>query len=353
MQHFIDMTDFTPQWFDRFYDHAADIVAHPNAYGDKHRGKVLASLFLEPSTRTNFSFQGAMLRLGGSVFGSADGSSTSAEKGESFPDTIRTVSSYADSIVLRTPWAGSALAATLFSTVPVINAGDGAHLHPTQTLTDLVTIRQKRGGLDGMHIGFCGDLRYGRTVHALVEALAHFPNIRYTFVAPDTLQVPDYLTDTLDKAGQSYQKITNLAEAIHAFDVLYMTRLQKERISGTQDPESITHRYVLDRDMLSRAPKDCLVLHPLPRTGEICLSIDGDPRALYFDQVKNGMYARMALLDMMLSAPPLPAPPLPYHDFPPICRQEGCITRHVGFLPNLTAQSAKGTRCQYCSGEIR
>jgi aspartate carbamoyltransferase catalytic subunit len=264
------------------------------------RGKILATLFFEPSTRTRLSFEAAMLRLGGSCLGFAEPSSSSASKGESLADTVRTVSCYADVIVMRNPKEGAALLASRFSPVPVINAGDGGHHHPTQTLTDLLTIRRLRGGITGLTVGFCGDLKFGRTVHSLAKALARYENINLVFVSPEELKVPDYITGMLKKEGIPFTETGNLEESMPGLDVLYMTRVQRERFFNEEDYIRLKDMYILNREKMAPAKKELIVLHPRPRVNEIAVEVDNDPRAAYFKQAKFGMYVRMALLSSVL-----------------------------------------------------
>ena len=276
---------------------AEQIIVDPKSFQDVCRGKILATLFFEPSTRTRLSFEAAMLRLGGAVEGFSDADNTSTVKGETLADTIRVVSSYADVIAMRTPKDGASLLASKYSACPIINAGDGGHYHPTQTLTDLVTIRQLLGGLENHTIGFCGDLKFGRTVHSLAEALRHFKGNKYIFISPKELTVPDYLiTNVLEPAGVEYKIVESLDEVIGELDVLYMTRVQKERFFNEQDYIRLKDSYILDGEKMKMAKKNMIVLHPLPRVNEITTEVDDDPRAAYFKQVKYGMYARMALI---------------------------------------------------------
>jgi len=276
---------------------AEQIIVDPKSFQDVCRGKILATLFFEPSTRTRLSFEAAMLRLGGSVEGFSDADNTSSVKGETLADTIRVVSSYADIIAMRTPKEGAALLASKYSSCPIINAGDGGHYHPTQTLTDLVTIRQLLGGLENHTVGFCGDLKFGRTVHSLAEALRNFKGNKFIFISPKELSVPDYLiTNVLEPAGVKYEIVESLDEVINQLDILYMTRVQKERFFNEQDYIRLKDSYILDSEKMKNAKKNMIVLHPLPRVNEITPEVDEDPRAAYFKQVKYGMYARMALI---------------------------------------------------------
>jgi len=296
-RHLIQPDDLTVSEIEEICSLAEQIIVDPKSFQDVCRGKILATLFFEPSTRTRLSFEAAMLRLGGSVEGFSDADNTSSVKGETLADTIRVVSSYADIIAMRTPKEGAALLASKYSSCPIINAGDGGHYHPTQTLTDLVTIRQLLGGLENHTVGFCGDLKFGRTVHSLAEALRNFKGNKFIFISPKELSVPDYLiTNVLEPAGVQYEIVESLDEVISQLDILYMTRVQKERFFNEQDYIRLKDSYILDSEKMKNAKKNMIVLHPLPRVNEITPEVDEDPRAAYFKQVKYGMYARMALI---------------------------------------------------------
>ena len=286
----------------RILDLADRIRTQPDSYAHAAEQKKLATLFYEPSTRTRLSFESAMLGLGGQTLGFSDASQSSASKGETVADTARVVSCYADIIAMRHPKEGAPLRASMYAGVPVINAGDGGHNHPTQTLIDLMTIRQRKGRLDHLTIGFCGDLKFGRTVHSLVNSLVRFPDNQFYFISPEELRVPDYLIeDTLEPANAPYYEVDSLEDILPKLDVLYMTRVQKERFFNEEDYLRLKGTYVLTKDKLQLAPADMPVLHPLPRVGEITLDVDDDPRAAYFDQVKNGVYLRMALILSLLN----------------------------------------------------
>ncbi len=301
MRNLIDITDLTKPEIDRLIADAEDMIAHPADYQDACRRKQLATLFFEPSTRTRLSFESAMLALGGSVLGFSDAGSSSATKGETVSDTVRVVSCYADIIAMRHPKEGAPYAAAQRSEVPIINAGDGGHNHPTQTLTDLLTIHREKGSLDNFTIGFCGDLKFGRTVHSLVNALSRETGIRFVFISPEELKLPDYLkTNVLDRGGLNYQETGSLEEAMPELDILYMTRVQKERFFNEADYVRLKDTYVLDPEKLIPAKKDLCILHPLPRVNEISVAVDDDPRACYFKQVKNGKFVRMALIRQLL-----------------------------------------------------
>ena len=301
MRNLIDITDLTKPEIDRLIADAEDMIAHPADYQDACRRKQLATLFFEPSTRTRLSFESAMLAPGGSVLGFSDAGSSSATKGETVSDTVRVVSCYADIIAMRHPKEGAPYAAAQRSEVPIINAGDGGHNHPTQTLTDLLTIHREKGSLDNFTIGFCGDLKFGRTVHSLVNALSRETGIRFVFISPEELKLPDYLkTNVLDRGGLNYQETGSLEEAMPELDILYMTRVQKERFFNEADYVRLKDTYVLDPEKLIPAKKDLCILHPLPRVNEISVAVDNDPRACYFKQVKNGKFVRMALIRQLL-----------------------------------------------------
>ncbi len=296
-RHIIEPGDLTVAEIEDICRVAEQIIVDPVSFQDVCRGKILATLFFEPSTRTRLSFEAAMLHLGGTVEGFADASYTSSTKGETLADTIRVVSSYVDVIAMRSPKEGAALLASKFSACPVINAGDGGHYHPTQTLTDLLTIRALQGGFEGHTVGFCGDLKFGRTVHSLAKAMSRYPKNKFVFISPEELRVPEYITkDILEPAGIEYTTAERLEEVIGDLDILYMTRVQKERFFNEQDYIRLKDSYILDCEKMKLARKDMIVLHPLPRVNEIAPEVDADPRAAYFKQVKYGMYARMALI---------------------------------------------------------
>ena len=301
IRNLIDITDLTVEEIDQLIATAEDIIENPAKYQDACAHKQLATLFFEPSTRTRLSFESAMLALGGSVLGFSEAQSSSTAKGETVGDTIHTVSCYADIIAMRHPKEGAPYAAAQFSEVPIINAGDGGHNHPTQTLTDLLTIHREKGRLDDFTIGFCGDLKFGRTVHSLVNALSRQSGIKFVFISPDELKMPDYIKENvLDKNGLPYEETTSLEEAMPALDILYMTRVQKERFFNEADYVRLKDTYVLDPEKLVPAKSDLCILHPLPRVNEITVSVDRDPRACYWKQVKNGKFIRMALIMKLL-----------------------------------------------------
>ena len=301
MRSLIDILDFTPEEIDGLLASACDIIAHPAAYADRCRGKKLATLFFEPSTRTRLSFEAAMYELGGNVIGFSEAKSSSAAKGESVADTAKTISCYADIIAMRHPKEGAALVAANNASIPVINAGDGGHCHPTQTLADLLTIYREKGHFDNLTVGFCGDLKFGRTVHSLINALSRYTGIKIVLISPEELKLPSYIKkDVLQKKGIPYTQTTSLEEAMPQLDILYMTRVQRERFFNEEDYLRLKDRYILDLKKLEAAKADLCVMHPLPRVNEIAVAVDNDPRACYFKQVLNGKYVRMALILKLL-----------------------------------------------------
>ena len=301
MRHMLNPLDFSVEEIDQLLSLASDIEHHLSQYAHVCDGKILATLFYEPSTRTRLSFESAMLHLGGSVLGFSSANSSSAAKGESVADTIRTVSCYADIAAMRHPKEGSALVASMASNIPVINAGDGGHQHPTQTLTDLMTIRSLTGRLDNMTIGLCGDLKFGRTVHSLIEAMVRYPNVKFVLIAPDELKVPSYIRDDVFKAHNiEFKEVNSLDAAMPELDILYMTRVQKERFFNEEDYIRLKDSYILNKEKMKLAKDSMFVLHPLPRVNEISTEVDSDPRAAYFKQVQYGMYVRMALIMTLL-----------------------------------------------------
>lgn len=300
MRHLMNPLDFTTEELDRLFDLANDIEKNPEKYAEKCKGKKLATCFYEPSTRTRLSFEAAMINLGGSVLGFSDAGSSSASKGESVSDTIRVISCFADICAMRHPKEGAAMVAASKSSIPVINAGDGGHQHPTQTLTDLLTIRSLKGRLDHFTIGLCGDLKFGRTVHSLINALSRYENIHFIFISPEELRVPDYITEMLKEKNISFEEVIKLEDSISKLDLLYMTRVQRERFFNEEDYVRLKDFYILDKAKMELAKDDMLVLHPLPRVNEISVEVDDDPRAVYFKQVQYGVYVRMALILTLL-----------------------------------------------------
>lgn len=300
-RNLLEPLDFTVDELEWLFTIADKIMDNPEGSIDACKGRLLATLFYEPSTRTRFSFEAAMLRLGGQVIGFSEPGSSSVSKGESISDTINTVACYADLAVMRHPKEGAPRVAAHNTDMPVVNAGDGGHQHPTQTLTDLLTIRRERGSLDNLKIGLCGDLKFGRTVHSLIKALCRYNNIEFVLISPEELCLPTYITDeVLKKSGQKYTEITDLNEALPQLDALYMTRVQKERFFNEEDYVRLKDSYILDAEKMKLAKDDMMVLHPLPRVNEISTDMDDDPRAIYFKQAKNGMFVRMALILALL-----------------------------------------------------
>ena len=301
MRHLMSPLDFSVEELDKLLDLAQDIEAHPAKYAHACAGKKLATLFYEPSTRTRLSHEAAMLNLGGSVLGFSSADSSSAAKGESVSDTIRTVACYADIVAMRHPKEGAPMVAAAHSSIPIINAGDGGHQHPTQTLTDLLTIRSLKGRLGNLTIGLCGDLKFGRTVHSLIQALVRYDNLNFVLISPEELRLPTYIRhDVLRRNHVPYKEVVRMEEALPELDILYMTRVQKERFFNEEDYVRMKDFYILDKKKMELAGKDMLVLHPLPRVNEISVEVDDDPRAVYFKQAKYGVYVRMALILTLL-----------------------------------------------------
>ena len=301
MKHLLSPLDLSVDELDELLNLASDIAANPAKYSECCHGKKLATLFYEPSTRTRLSFETAMLNLGGSVIGFSSADSSSASKGESVSDTIRVISCFADICAMRHPKEGAPLVASMHSSIPVINAGDGGHQHPTQTLADLMTIKELKGGFDNLTIGLCGDLKFGRTVHSLIESLVRYNNVKFVLISPKELQVPSYIrNDVLMASGNEFEEVERLEDAIPKLDILYMTRVQKERFFNEEEYMRMKDYYILDKAKMELAKDDMIVLHPLPRVNEISVEVDDDPRAAYFTQVQNGVYVRMALILTLL-----------------------------------------------------
>ena len=359
MRSLLDILNLSTREIGELIDVANDIIDHPEYYADFCRGKKLATLFFEPSTRTRLSFEAAMYELGGNVLGFQAAANSSASKGESVADTARTVSCYADIIAMRHPLEGAPLAAAMASRVPIINAGDGGHHHPTQTLTDLLTIQRDKGRLGNFTVGFCGDLKYGRTVHSLLNALTRYENVRMVFISPEELRLPEYLrSGVLRTAGVDWTETADLEQAIPELDILYMTRIQRERFPRQEDYLRLKDSYILTPEKLENAKADLSILHPLPRVNEISTAVDADPRAAYFRQVLCGKYIRMALIVKLLEeARKDPAPtPLIRADAAPRpdkrCGNDRCITTEDRALPRLFYPIGEGRcRCVYCETE--
>ena len=297
----VSILDLSTDEINALMNTADDIDKNPDKYRDKCRNKILSTIFYEPSTRTRLSFESAMLSLGGSVISTADSKTSSAAKGESISDTVQVISNYADIIAMRHPKEGAPVVAAMKATIPVINAGDGGHFHPTQTLADLLTIRRTKGRLSGLTIGLCGDLMFGRTVHSLIEAMLRYPDNRYVLISPNELRLPDYMRESLSASGAEWRETNSLESAMPELDVLYMTRVQKERFFNEEDYVRLKDIYILDEEKLHTAKKDLAILHPLPRVNEISVSVDNDPRAKYFYQTLCGKQMRMALIMMLLN----------------------------------------------------
>ncbi|MDE7421530.1 MAG: aspartate carbamoyltransferase [Muribaculaceae bacterium] len=359
MKHLIDPTDLTVEETQEIINLALDIIANRAKYSEKCKGKKLATLFYEPSTRTRLSFTAAMMELGGNVLGFADAASSSVSKGETVRDTVRVVENFADIIAMRHFLEGAQLAATEVSRVPIINAGDGSHAHPTQTLTDLLTITRELGRLDNLTIGFCGDLRFGRTVHSLIKALSRQKGIKIVLIAPPQLRLPDYIKqDVCDRLGLEYKEVDTLEEAMPELDVLYMTRVQKERFLDEDEYEAVKDSFVLDCEKMKLAKEKMAVLHPLPRVNEILEEVDADPRAAYFRQVENGKFVRMALILSLLDWKDDPKHEMPKQEEIEVpdnlrCENKKCITRNEK-SPRRAYRAADGSlRCRYCDHKFK
>ena len=356
MRSLISILDFSVEELDHLIATAKDIAAHPEKYWDSCRHKKLATLFFEPSTRTRLSFEAAMLELGGTVLGFSEAGSSSAAKGESVADTAKTVSNYADIIAMRHPREGAPFVASNAATIPVINAGDGGHNHPTQTLADLLTISREMGRLNDLTIGLCGDLKYGRTVHSLIEAMSRYEGIRFVMISPKELQLPSYIRyNVLEKHQIPYAEVTSLEEAMPELDILYMTRIQRERFDDPAEYDRLKDSYVLDTAKMALAKQEMAVLHPLPRVNEISVKVDDDPRAAYFRQALNGKYMRMALiLKLLEEAKQNPVKEKAQEEglvYDLVCHNPKCISQVEQELPQifkLTDKAANIHRCIYC-----
>ena len=346
MKHLIDILDFTTEEIYSLCKTASDIIERPEAYAEAAKGKILGTLFFEPSTRTRLSFTSAMMSLGGNVLGISEVASSSVAKGETLADTIRMVSAYTDVIAMRHPKEGAPIVAAQVTSVPIINAGDGSHFHPTQTLTDLLTIQRRKGRFNRLTIGVCGDLKYGRTVHSLIAAMSRYEGIKFVLIAPEELRLPDYVKkEFLDECGISYYETESLDEAIGELDILYMTRIQGERFADKNEYERLKDSYVLTREKLSGAKADLSVMHPLPRVNEIAVDVDDDARAAYFEQAENGRYIRMALILKLLAERGEPSRLVAGEENPALkCRNHACITRTERGIKRLF----KGEICAYC-----
>ncbi len=346
-RHLIDLNDLSTEEWEQITALACDIRANTAAYAHQCEGRIMATLFYEPSTRTQMSFQTAMLRLGGKLIGFSDPNRSSVAKGESLKDTVRVVSGYADITVIRHPMAGAAKAASLYSRVPIINAGDGGHLHPTQTLTDLVTLRNEKGRFDHLCIGLCGDLKNGRTVHSLIKTLSRFPGNSFLLISTPSLRIPSFVRNWLKESGCRFEEADNLADAISRMDVLYMTRIQRERFESAEEYRRQAGVYILDSRKMELAKQDLIVMHPLPRVDEITADVDDDSRAKYFEQTEYGLYARMALIMTMLKSPKKQLPTLPAGS-PYRCRNPHCITGQEEYIPRMFRREGDNFVCEYC-----
>lgn len=356
MRNLLEPNDLTISEIDQIIDLALDIIDDRQKYSKVCQGKKLATLFYEPSTRTRLSFTAAMVELGGQVLGFSDANSSSVNKGETVADTARVISSFADIIAMRHPQEGAPLVAAHHANIPIINAGDGGHSHPTQTLTDLLTIKREKGHLNNLTVGLCGDLKFGRTVHSLMKALGRYTGIRFVLISPQELRLPDYMKfDVCDKYGLSYSEYSTLEEAMPELDVLYMTRVQKERFDSEEEYNRLKDSFILDADKMQLAKLDMIVLHPLPRVNEITLEVDDDPRAAYFRQVENGKFVRMALLYTLLqwnATCRIPALPQPDWQIGQPCTNKRCISSIEPVKPyyHITKNAIK--RCVYCEAEL-
>ena len=349
----IDLTDHGTQWWLDVVKLASDIYDDPKKYAHAAEGKIMATLFYEPSTRTQMSFQTAMLRLGGTIIGFDNPATSSVAKGENLKDTTKIVSSYADIMVMRHPEEGAARAAALTADCPIINAGDGSHLHPSQTLLDMLTLYREKGRLTDLTIGLCGDLRNGRTVHSMCKALCGFKGIKFILISTPELGMPQYIKDILSSAGCAFEENPSLEDAIGQLDMLYMTRVQKERFSSEEEYERLKDAYRLDKVKMSRGRSDLIVLHPLPRVDEIPMDVDDDPRALYFKQAHYGVFARMALILTVLNSPNIKKPLLEGSEHKGVaCDNPKCITRREYYLPKTFRGKGDLLECEYCDHRI-
>ena len=349
-QHLIDLNDYPVSWWKKVVELGEKIYRSPADYAHVCDGKIMATLFYEPSTRTQMSFQTAMIRLGGQIIGFDNPANSSVAKGESIKDTTKIVSNYADVLVMRHPVAGASKAASLTADCHVINAGDGGHLHPTQTLTDLLTLKIEKNTLSGLTIGMCGDLLNGRTVHSLCKALSQFENNKFVFISTRELRMPAYIKDIIKASGSHYEEVDTIEEVIGKLDVLYMTRIQQERFASMEEYLAQKNTYVLDRKKMLNAKKDMIVMHPLPRVDEITVEVDDDARAMYFKQAKYGVYVRMALITTIL-AEKKPSETLKGKVYGGIrCNNPRCITNHEEYLPKSFRSSGDETllECEYC-----
>lgn len=351
-QHLIDLNDYPVEWWNKIVELGADIYEHSGRYTHACDGKVMATLFYEPSTRTQMSFQAAMIRVGGSIIGFDNPATSSVSKGENLKDTTKIVSNYADLLVIRHPSAGSARVAALSADCPVINAGDGGHLHPTQTLTDMLTLRMEKGRLSGLTVGLCGDLINGRTVHSLCKALSCYPDNHFILISTPELRLPFYIKDIITANGGTYEEMSSLDDAMGKLDVLYMTRIQQERFASREEYLAQKDTYVLTKEKMKHGKSDLIVLHPLPRLDEIEIAVDNDPRAMYFKQAQYGMYVRMALIMTILDQN-RPSKLLVGKTHPGVqCQNPACITRTEPGLPHSFRGEGTTLECEYCDERL-
>ncbi len=345
MRHLLDPTDLSVAEVEEIIERALDIIAHKEQYADACRGKKLATLFYEPSTRTRLSFTAAMMELGGNVLGFSDARNSSVSKGETVADTIRVVSAFADIVAMRHYKEGAPRVASEYSRIPIINAGDGGHSHPTQTLTDLLTIRRELGHFDHLTVGLCGDLKYGRTVHSLIKAMRRYEGVHFVLISPEELRLPDYMKSEL---GDNYRECTTLEEAMPLVDVLYMTRVQQERFADKAEYERLKDAFILDAEKMALGKKDMIVLHPLPRVNEITVEVDKDPRAAYFRQVENGKYVRMALIYTLLQWKEQTLPAMQAEATDVVCSNDRCISVSEPVEKKAYRDADGILRCFYC-----
>ncbi|MGN1416539.1 MAG: aspartate carbamoyltransferase [Oscillospiraceae bacterium] len=352
-ENLIDLSDFPVEWWEKVIKLGSEIAEDPGAYSKACEGKIMATLFYEPSTRTQMSFQTAMLRLGGTIIGFDNPATSSVAKGENLKDTTKIVSGYADIMVMRNPMEGSAKAAALSADCPIINAGDGRHLHPTQTLTDLLTLYKEKGRLDNLTVGLCGDLLNGRTVHSLCKALSAFKGNSFVMISTPKLRMPVYVKDILNAAGCKFTEVDSIEECIGSLDVLYMTRIQRERFDSEEEYLAQKDVYCLDKRKIAMASKDMIVMHPLPRVDEIAMEVDEDPRAGYYKQAKYGMYVRMALIIIMLGEKDKKMPLLEGRPYPTVCcTNPRCITNTEYYLPKSFRGTNDTLECEYCDERV-
>lgn len=355
MRHLLEPTNLSVKEIDQIMERALDIIAHREKYAEVCKGKKLATLFYEPSTRTRLSFTAAMMELGGNVLGFSDANSSSVSKGETIADTIRVVSCFADIVAMRHPKEGAPLIAKRFSGVPVINAGDGGHNHPTQTLTDMLTIKRELGHFDHLTIGLCGDLKYGRTVHSLIKAMSRYEGTRYVLISPNELQLPSYMTEEMRRNNIPFKEVSSIEEAMPELDVLYMTRVQQERFADKAEYERLKLAFILDEEKMKYGKENMIVLHPLPRVGEITEGVDNDPRAAYFRQVENGKFVRMSLiltlLDWREQKDNIVDPEEIYIEGA-TCHNPHCITTKEAVRQRFYIDKKGVKRCMYCDNEI-